>query len=588
MEHDLATAMAGLVRGVTRVRVIDAGVSKGQALAGPLLCELTGDDAAGLLERLAVVQPDRQFHCMCLGHPALELWAGDRLRATIGVHHGLSVRVHGWWSDAPLQDGEGLLRWLADRGVGGPLETWMQEQAAAGEAERQRMAWLAATPAALRSRIAELEGHMSRPRHLKSTDADVVAAVAAVRAALGEGAAVALLGWFGGPGGPWNGYPVYENVACVLLQCLSLEELIAAGQGGDEGVLLGLGRFLARHGAAPRERKLVDAELRARLVGLVARRGDEDMQARLANALQMVEPRTRDGVRVGDAELAMLGPPVVCAGGTAALDGASVVWFEPGRTDGTMVVSLPDGVMADLGAASEDLVISLSQTGEVWRVPARGGEVRVVARGQARPTSPIGFAGRAAWLEQAEVSGHRTATRVRMEGEAEALYEHSGNAWDLIACDGALWWARHGGSLWSTLFGKNIHRVDLMRRDVSGRVDIIKVLEGGEDGVSFPRLFTDGGRIAWTSGQKIGVLDGAREVRWFAVDAEILAVHPLEMGVLVAVARQHVGELLRIDAGGQRVLARWRRALWERERLVVCEGRVVWNSGEHLWAVDLA
>ncbi len=128
MEHDLATAMAGLVRGVTRVRVIDAGVSKGQALAGPLLGELTGDDAAGLLERLAVVQPDRQFHCMCLGHPALELWAGDRLRATIGVHHGLSVRVHGWWSDAPLCDGEGLLRCLADHGVGGPLETWMQEQ----------------------------------------------------------------------------------------------------------------------------------------------------------------------------------------------------------------------------------------------------------------------------------------------------------------------------------------------------------------------------------------------------------------------------------------------------------------------------
>jgi hypothetical protein len=128
-----------------------------------------------------------------------------------------------------------------------------------------------------------------------------------------------------------------------------------------------------------------------------------------------------------------------------------------------------------------------------------------------------------------------------------------------------------------------------MRRDVRGRVEVIKVLEGGEDGVSFPRLFTDGERIAWTSGQKIGVMDGAREVRWFAVDAEILAVHPVGDGRCSWRSRvEQVGELLRIDAGGQRVLARWRRALWERERLVVCEGRVVWNSGEHLWAVDLA
>jgi hypothetical protein len=524
---------------------------------------------------------------MCLGHPALELWAGDTLRATVGVHHGLSVRVHGWWSDAPLRDGEGLLRWLADRGVGGPLATWMNERAAAGHAERQRMAWMAATPAVLRSRLAGLEGQRMLPRRLLPTDADAASAVAAMREALGEGAAVALLGWYGGPGGPWNGYPSYEEVACVLLRCMSVEEVIAAGRDGDEGVLLGLGRFLARHGAAPRERKLVDDGLRERLVELVARRGDEDMQARLAGVMRRVEPRTRGGARVGDAELAWLGGPVVCAGGTAAIDGASVARFEPGRTDGTMVVSLPDGVIAGLAAVEEDLLITLSQTGEVWRVPARGGAVRVVARGQARPMSPIGFAGRAAWLEQAELSGHRTATRVRLEGAAEVLYEHTDNAWDLIACDGALWWARHGGSLWSTLFGKNIHRVDLMRRDVRGRVEVIKVLEGGEDGVSFPRLFTDGERIAWTSGQKIGVMNAAKEVRWFAVDAEILAVHPVGEAVLVAVAREQVGELLRIDAGGQRVLAQWRRALWERERLAVHAGRVTWNSGEHLWAVDL-
>ena len=136
--------------------------------------------------------------------------------------------------------------------------------------------------------------------------------------------------------------------------------------------------------------------------------------------------------------------------------------------------------------------------------------------------SPVGFAGRAAWLEQQDLPGHRTATRVRLEGE-DVLAEHAGNAWDLLACDGALWWARHGGSLWSTLFGKNIHRADLLRWDPdTGRARVIDVLEGGDDGTSVPRLFTDGEVIAWTSGQRVGVIEpatGAR--RWVEVGAEI-------------------------------------------------------------------
>lgn len=591
MPSDLPAAMTALVAGVTRVRVIDSGVARGRALGTALLCELVGDDAAELLAHLAVLQPAGEFHCMCRGHPALELWAGDRLRATIGLHHGVSARVDGWWSDAPLRDGEGLLRTLAIHGVAAPLAELLAARVDGDDAARRRKAWLARAPAVLRARLAGLEGGAGLlPRHLRASDADAREAVDALRAALAADAAGALLGWYGGPGGPWSGYPAYESVAEVLLSCVPVEELIAAGDVDDPAVSLGLARYLARHGAPPRERGLVGEALRARLLARVDASGDDDMRARLAHALVSTARPANSGRRIGDAALATsLARPVACAGSWATLDGESLVRFDPGRTSGTTLATLPAGAAA-LAAVDGELVVTLGDPGEVWRVSILGGPPRVIARGQQHPTEAVGIGGRAAWLEQPRLPGHRTATRVRLEAVAAPLAEHRGNAWDLLACGGALWWARHGGSIVSSLFGKNVHRVDLLRWDPpSGRVEVVAELEGGDDGTSLPRLFSDGEWIAWTSGRRIGVMEprtGAR--RWFEVDAEILAVHPRGDGVLVALARERRGELVHLHADeGPRLLAWWQRAPWERERIAVRGAEVVWNAGEHLWALEL-
>jgi hypothetical protein len=594
MAAELPAAMARLVDGVTRVRVIAGGVADGRALGTDVVCELVGDDARGVLERLAVAQPAGPYHCMCRGDPALELWAGDSRRATIGVHHGVSVRVDGWWSDAPLRDGEGLLRWLAERGAPEPLAVWTAERAERARGEVRRAAWLAGAPAGLRERLAALEGAgQMLPRFLKATDEDVRAAVDAVRAELGADTEAALLRWFGGAGGPWSGYPAYESVAEVLLQRVAIERVIAAGASEDEAVLMGVARFVARHGAAPRERRMIGEELRGRLAGLVQHRGDVDMQQRLAAALFEPAPRTAEGRRIADAEQGTtLGGPVACAGGWATVDGTAVVWFADGGTRGTVVAAVPEGMSAEISAVGDDVVVAVIQAGEVWRVPGSGGEARVIARGQARPMAPAGLAGvqRAAWLEQVALPEHRTATRVRVEGVATPVAEHAGNAWDLLVCAGALYWARHGGSLWSTLFGRNIHRVDLMRWDPNvGKAVEVAVLEGGDDGTSVPRLFSDGERIAWTSGRRIGVMrPGEKERAWFAVEGDVLSVMPWRDGVLVAVAVDRRGELVRIAGEERVVIARWWRAPWERERLAVRGDEVVWNSGEHLWAVRVA
>lgn len=591
MSTDLPAAMAALLDGVTRVRVLDSGVAGGRALADKPLCELVGDDAAGLLARLAVTQPSQGFHCMCLGHPALELWAGAKRRATLGLHHGLAARVDGWWSDAPLADGEALLRWLADRGVEAPLAELLAARARERQSTLRREAWLAAAPAAVRPRLPALEGAgQLLPRTPRATDTDVREAAEAVRAELGPRTAAALLAWYGGSGGPWSGYPSYESVAEALLGCVPIDASIAAGDTDDSAVLLGLARWLSRHGAPPRERAHADGALRARLTAVVAARGDEDMQARLAAAIDVSRRPANDGRPIGDAAHApTLSRPVACADAWAAIDGERVVRFERGHTRGTTRAELPTGSAA-LAAVGHDLVVALFAAGEIWRVPIADGPPRVVARDQQCPGDPVGIDGLAAWLEQPRLANHRTRTRVRLEGDAAPLAEHDGNAWDLLVCAGALWWARHGGSIWSALFGKKIHRVDLMRVDLqTRRSQAVTVLEGGEDGTSVPRLFTDGARIAWTSGTRVGVLDPrSGDRRWFEPDAEVLAAHPRGDGLLVALARDRAGELVHLHPDGTReVLARWQRPPWERERLAVRGDEVAWNAGEHLWSVAL-
>lgn len=592
MAADLRAAMLALTTGVTRVRVIDGGVARGRAI-GEVVCEVEGDAAVGVVLRLAVEQPVQAFHCMCLGYPAIELWAGNKLRATVGVHHGASVRVQDWWSDAPLRDGEGLLRWLDGLGVRGPLAGLLADRARRSEDERRRAAWLVATPAVLRPRLPVLEGAgQIFPRFLKAGDADVQSAVAEARAALGDAAAAtALLGWFGGAGGPWSGYPAYEMVAEAVLAGMPLDALIAAADGADDGVLLGLARFIARHGAPPRERQSVGEALRGRLIAVVRARGAPEMWSGLAAVFGVAPLQVVDAVRIGDAEEGTLAGPVACGRWWASLDAHHVVRFEAGQRSGIVRAMLAYGETGELGVIDEELVVTAMGSGEVWRLPIMRGEARVIARGQVRPMAPTGWLGRAAWLEQLPLPDHGTRTRVRIEGRAEPVAEHVGNAWDLLCCDESLWWARHGGTLWSTLFGKNIHRADLLRWDPQrGRAQVVQVLAGGDDGTSWPRLFTDGVRIAWTSGRKIGVMDPRVESRrWFEVDADILSICPLRNDVLVALAREQVGELVRLTAGGGReVLARWERAAWERERLAVLGRQVVWNVGEHLWAVELA
>ena len=68
------------------------------------------------------------FFCLGIGGGhALELFSGESVRATIGFHHGVSIRYDEWDGDAELARKEELLSFLAELGFTEPLEERLEK-----------------------------------------------------------------------------------------------------------------------------------------------------------------------------------------------------------------------------------------------------------------------------------------------------------------------------------------------------------------------------------------------------------------------------------------------------------------------------
>lgn len=85
------------------------------------------------------------FDCRCCGNPTIEFYSSQELVASLGVHHGLSLRwADGSWNgDSLLTDesAEFACRWLAKRGVRGPQEERESELAASRAATARSRAY---------------------------------------------------------------------------------------------------------------------------------------------------------------------------------------------------------------------------------------------------------------------------------------------------------------------------------------------------------------------------------------------------------------------------------------------------------------
>jgi len=103
---------------VTRIRVLSGGMFRGAAVPSAVLLDTEGSEAIAAFRRCCtIVDGSGTGHCACLGGPTFELFTGAERVATIGVHHGHTIRWRRWRHDAKLRDGDGLTAWLVAHGV---------------------------------------------------------------------------------------------------------------------------------------------------------------------------------------------------------------------------------------------------------------------------------------------------------------------------------------------------------------------------------------------------------------------------------------------------------------------------------------
>ena len=140
---------------VTLVRVIEAGERNGTAMGNHILGETSDPETIRILKQSLQIKP-AWGSCMCFGNYALQMYSGSALSATIGYHHGSSIRWSAWAEDAMLKNPAQVLDWFSKLGIDGPALKF-QEKLAHNSKQMDSMArWKEAIPPCLNPHVDEV------------------------------------------------------------------------------------------------------------------------------------------------------------------------------------------------------------------------------------------------------------------------------------------------------------------------------------------------------------------------------------------------------------------------------------------------
>lgn len=225
---------------VDKIVIKDGGVYQGKAMSDKIVLVISQGNKIQILNNLLKIdEANTGFYCMCLGTYAIELISNKQVKATIGFHHGVSIRYDLWNGDAELSKSDDLLTFLAEQGFSKPLEDRIEEKR---NMEADRIAerkWLAIAPETIRNYWTQINS--SDNSFLPSLINDLNAEISDRQKQI-----IALLQTFGMTENFWTAYPSYEELPYKILKTFETEEIITTYLQSDRNYKTrrGLGRFL--------------------------------------------------------------------------------------------------------------------------------------------------------------------------------------------------------------------------------------------------------------------------------------------------------------------------------------------------------
>jgi hypothetical protein len=174
---------------------------------------------------------------MCCGTPSFEFFKGEELVATLGFHHGQSMRWPGVWpADGALTStsADYLVTWLAEHGIREPLEERARQRRMEQAARRRNDRYLALIPQEVVNNLRRAQSAEEAVRVFEKGIPDGVA-----RAEL-------FLKLFGCDNGSWNHYSALDApLKGALLPSLKKQHIAGAvTKATDDQAVNGVGRWL--------------------------------------------------------------------------------------------------------------------------------------------------------------------------------------------------------------------------------------------------------------------------------------------------------------------------------------------------------
>lgn len=237
-------SLSRLFAGVNKVVIKDNGVYDNKAMSDKILLTLSEIDLIHKFhEFFAIDEVNTGFYCMCLGTYAIELYADTQIMATIGFHHGVSIRYHQWDSDAELARVDELLDFLAQQGFTEPLEQRIKDKKEREAESIARRKWLDIAPKCFKKHWNEINFGIDNSI-LLSLIYDLNLEIPDRQKQI-----IVLLQTYGKTENFWTRYPVYEELPYNILITFETEEIITAYINSDKNYKTrkGLGRFLCTY-----------------------------------------------------------------------------------------------------------------------------------------------------------------------------------------------------------------------------------------------------------------------------------------------------------------------------------------------------